>query len=696
MRRRGGGQRRLLTALAAVGVAAAGAPVAAARDDDASAMDTITVRASRTDQSLGDFPGAASVVGSDEIQLARPQLTLGESLLGIPGVFTQNRDNFAQDLRIAIRGFGARANFGIRGIKLIVDGIPATLPDGQGQVDTIQLSTARRIEVLRGPAATLYGSAAGGVIRIETEEGPDTPFLQGRTAFGSHGYRQYDVKGGGSSGPVRYLLGVSRQELDGYRDHSRMENVLANGKLSWTPDESSKLTVIGNYLHAPKAQDPGGLTSTQVEEDRRQARQRNKDFDAGEELDQASLGLSYVRTFGIGHELTAATYHVWRDFENRLPFTSGGAVEYDRYFGGASLQYRYEDQFFGMNNRLLVGVDVDAQRDERKRRDNDEGSVGDVVFDQDEDVTALRAFLQDELALGEDFELTAGVGFDHLRYEVDDAFVDLADDDLDDSGRRNFDEWSPMVALRWSRWRALNAYARISTSFEPPSTAELANPDASGGFNSDIEAQRTVNYEIGIKGLLPGTLRYELVGFWMRTKDELVPFESDLGRTFFENAGRTTRGGIELSFRYQPVEGLTAAFAYTWSVFEFDKFRTADGSFDGNSIPGVPDHHLYGELFYRSPFGLYGGLEFRWVGPFYADNANEEKTDSYFVSSLRLGHSQNFGRWEIGPYLGIQNLFGKRYIDNVRINAFGGRYFEPAPKRSYFGGLTVAYHFEGL
>jgi iron complex outermembrane receptor protein len=470
-----------------------------------------------------------------------------------------------------------------------------------------------------------------------------------------------------------------------------MENLLANTKLSWTPDESSKLTAVGSFLYSPKSDDPGALTSAEENTDRRQASQRNVDFDAGEKVRQATLGLSYVKRFGDEHELTAAGYYVWRDFDNLLPFMDGGAVDLKRDFGGASLQYGYEDELFGMGDHLLLGVDVDAQRDDRRRRNNDSGAVGALTFDQSEDVTAWRIFLQNELDLCDDLELTVGAGFDSLVYEVDDDFGA----DGDDSDRRTFDEWSPMAALLWSPWPALNAYFRFSTSFEPPTTAELANPDGSGGFNSDLDPQRTMNYEIGIKGLLLDMLRYEVVGFWMKSRDELVPYElpSMPGRSFFRNAGRSTRRGVETSAQLRPVEGLTLSVVYTYSDFEFDHFEAPTGSFDGNSIPGIPEHHLFTEIFYRSSMGLYGGFDLRWVDSFYADDANSVDTDDYLVANLRLGYSREFGGWEVGPYFGIENLFDEHYIDNVRLNAGFGRYFEPAPVRSYYGGLSVAYHF---
>jgi iron complex outermembrane receptor protein len=646
-----------------------------------STIEEVTVTTPRVEKSLLETPAAVGVLGSEDLQRARQQLSLGESLSAIPGVFIQNRYNFAQDVRIAIRGFGARSNFGIRGIKLVVDGIPATLPDGQGQVDSIDLASVERIEVLRGPAASLYGSAAGGVIRIVSEEGPEVPFVRGRAAFGSYGYQGYNAKLGGRARSLDYFGSVSGQLLDGYRDHSRVESLIGNAKTRWTLDDRSDLTLVMSGLHSPEAQDPGGLQAEEVAEDRRQAREENVTFNAGESVDQASGGLVYRRAFGAKHETSLRGFGVWRDFQNKLAFQPGGSVDLDRLFAGGGVEHRYQDEWFGRSNRLLLGFEADAQRDQRIRRNNDEGTIGAETFDQDEGVTSLRFFLQDEFALRDDVELTLALGYDHLEYVVEDHF--LTDASGDDSGTTDFGEWSPMFGLHWRALPALDLYGRISTSFEPPTTTELANPSGGGGFNRDLEPQRAVNYEVGAKGLLPGQLRWDLAVFHIRIRDELVPFELPgmPGRSFFTNAGRSSRTGVELGLAYQPFEDLTASLSYTWSHFEFDRFRSDDDIvFDGNRIPGVPEHQLYAQLAYEHRWGFFGVWDLLFVGDVYANNANTVKTDAYAVSN---------------PFVAINNLFDEHYIDNLRINAGDDRYFEPAPERNAYGGISLAYHFGG-
>ncbi|MBW2698566.1 MAG: TonB-dependent receptor [Deltaproteobacteria bacterium] len=662
-------------------------------------IDEIVVRAARVERSALEIPAAVGIVEKEQIQLARQQLSLGESLSGVAGVFTQNRQNFAQDLRISIRGFGSRARFGIRGIKLLIDGIPATLPDGQGQVDTLQLATAGRIEVMRGPSATLYGSAAGGVIRIESETVPDVPDVQGRVAFGSNGFRSYELKGAGRAGPVGILAGLTRQEMGGYREHSRMETNVFNGKVDWAIDDRSELSGILRVVYSPIADDPGGLNEVEKWQDRRQAAPRNLRFDVGERLGQVTTGLRYRRNLGEKHETTAAAWFGYRDFANRLPFdgqcTDGGppggaSVALDRFFTGGSLQYVYRDEIASLPNELLVGFDVEVQRDDRKRRCLYDTGEGRHTLLQDENVTSVRGFLQDELGLPADLELVFGVGFDALFYRVDDRLVTPSDPD--DSGSRDFTEWSPMLAMTWRPERALNAWWRISTSFEPPSTTELRNP-VGGGFDQDLEPQRAVNFELGAKGIVSGRLRYEVVAYYVEIRNELIPVDL-MGDTFFRNAAKTWRTGIETGLTWEIANGLTARAAYTFTTAEFDRASDLLGnSLAGNQIPGVPEQLLSIDLAWRHRLGFFAGIQGRYVGTFYANDANTVEADSYGVVDLRAGWEIEIGSWLLMPHVGVNNILDQTYDDNVRINATAGRYFEPAPEIEVYGGVTLAYRF---
>jgi len=681
-------------------VACAVAPMLASADDqdvpsasaeqNNEAVDVIIVTASRMDKALDSVAGATSVVESDAVQHARQQLSLDESMARVPGLFFQNRYNSAQDLRISIRGFGSRSSFGVRGIKIIVDDIPETLADGQTQVDSIDLGSVDRIEVLRGPSSALYGNAAGGVIKIASETGSVDPFVEARLSFGEFGYSKHQLKAAGGSEQFDYMFNLSDLKLDGHRSHSFAENTQINSRLRYRPDDSSELRFVFNHTDQPVSDDAGGLTREEAQLDPEQARARNVDFDAGEALDQQKIGIIYLRETATGGKLMVRNYYLWRDFANKLPFTSGGAVQFDRFFAGAGVNYMHALPIGGYDNRIVFGFDFDRQDDDRKRFDNNDGIVGDLTFDQNETVTSTGFFAQDELSISQNLEISLGLRYDRVDFDVSDRF--LADGD--DSGSRTLDEISPMFGAVLDITPDINVYATVSSSFQTPTSTEFANPDGSGGFNPNLEPQLATNYEIGIRGYLSPMQRFELTAFTIDVEDELIPYEiaSSPGRDFYANAGQSTRDGIELSYSANPIPWLNWIVAYTWSDFTFDQFTDDNGNdFAGNQLPGIPEHSVFAEIGFNHESGFYGAIDAQYIGELFANNANTETIDGYTLTSLRFGLDKTIGSFELGPFIGVHNLFDEPYTANVRINAFGGRFFEPGPGRNAYAGISVRY-----
>lgn len=657
-----------------------------AQDIPENGLDEIVVTATRIETSVRDLARSVSVVNKDRIQNGTQQLALDESLAGVPGLYMQNRYNFAQDLRIALRGFGARSAFGIRGIKVVVDGIPETLPDGQAGVDSIDLGSTQRIEVLRGPSSSLYGNASGGVIAIESESGTETPFLEGAIAGGDYGYEKYQLKAGGQNGRLDYLVNLSTQEIDGYRDNARAEGSLINSKLGIRLNDSDSLTLALNHTDQPVSDDPGGINAAQVALDRRSARAQNVQFQSGEALDQQRVGLVYERDRPAG-VLTLRNYYVWRDFENRLPFTGGGAVDLERFFYGAGAMYTLGD-VLPDHWALSVGFDVDRQDDERRRFDNNDGDRGDLVFDQNEQVDSNGFYAQAGVRLNDAVLLTAGLRYDEITFDIDDRFLDNGDD----SGKRSFDNWSPSLGLSFETGKGV-VFASYSNSFETPTTTELANPDGSGGFNAALDPQTADNFELGFK-TGSDSVYFELAVFQIDLEDELVPFEvaTAPGRTFFANAGESSRTGIETAVSWNHESGFGVEASYTWSDFTFDDFVDDNGNdFSGNQLPGLPEQFGYLALRYQNERGLSAVFETSYSGDLYANNANSVNVPSYVVSGLRVSYEFSRGTWLFRPYLGINNIFDEEYNSNIRINAFGARYFEPAPERNTYAGITVRF-----
>lgn len=632
---------------------------------------------------------SVSVVGKRRIQEGRTQLTLAESLDTLPGVFVLNPYNFAQDTRIAVRGFGARSDFGIRGIRLYVDGIPATTPDGQGEVDGIDLATAGRITVLRGPASALYGAAAGGAILVETEPPPPRPTAGVRLLGGSDGLFQLQGKAGTSWDAGGAVAGISRLRYDGYRRHSRTEGTRFNAKVRTRPLRSADLTVVANLIDLPRQDDPGGLTLAEALANPRQARERNLRFDAGEEVRQGRFGALWEQELSADRRFAARAHYTRRDFANRLPFADGGQVAFERDFGGGGLLYAADTEPVA----LEAGADLGLQRDDRRRYENLFGVRGAPTLDQIERVRSLGAFGRAEWSFAEDWTLSGALRFDSVEFDVEDRFPA----DGDDSGNRVFDEWSPFAGLSWTPAAGRTFYANLKRSFETPTTTELDNP-AGGGFNPDLEPQTATGAEIGARGAASAfgfPVGYQAALFRQWIEDSLVPFELPRfpEREFYRNAGASRHTGFEAAVDVGLAPGLSLAAAYAWSRFRYEEFRTEEGDFSGNRVPGIPEHYGSVSLDYEAPNGLRLAWTTRFVGPFEANDANTATIDGYSVSDFRAGWRWDRGGWTIYPFGGIKNVFDATYFANIRLNAFGGRYYEPGPERTFFGGVRVERRF---
>ena len=649
-------------------------------------LDEIIVTATRLQTTVREAARSVSIVDQQHIQNGTQQLALDEALAGVPGLYMQNRYNMAQDLRISLRGFGARSAFGIRGIKIIVDGIPETLPDGQAGVDSIDLGSAKSIQVIRGPSSSLYGNASGGVIVIESESGSKPPFIEARLAAGGLGFQKYQLKAGGKTGKFDYLFNIASQELDGYREHSASEGTLFNGRFGIQFAEDDRLTFVINSTDQPHAQDPGGINAVQAEIDRKSARAANLIYDAGEALDQQRFGVVYQRDRAAG-SLTIRNYYVWRDFSNFLPFESGGAVDLDRFFYGFGVQYTLAN-VLPEEFELMIGLDIDRQDDTRKRFDNLQGHVGPLRLDQREKVDSDGVFIQSKYLFNHRWDMTAGLRYDDIKFDVTDHYLI----DGDDSGKISFDQFSYSFGLNRNFERGV-LFAAIGSSFETPTTTELANPDGSGGFNQSLEPQTAINYELGYK---EGTeqLFYEIAIFHIDLKNELVPYElpDSPGRTFYINAGESSRTGIETAVSWRSSSGFGIDASFTWSDFKFDRFIDENGrDFSGSRMPGVPEYFAFLSFNYENNNGFTATFETLYSGSLFANNANSVKVPDYVVSSLRATYDIQTAKLLLRPYIGINNLFNEVYNSNIRINAFGGRYYEPAPERNIYAGIVIRY-----
>ena len=659
-------------------------------------LEEIVVTATLLERTLDKTPAAVSVVTEDDIQRARQQIGLDESLTRVPGLFMQNRYNFAQDLRVSIRGFGARGQFGIRGVKVLVDGIPETLPDGLGSVDSIDLGATSQIEVIRGPSSALYGNASGGVISLTSEGGRDVPEAELRVAAGGNGFEKSQLKFGGETERLNYLVSISDQQLDGWRAQSAYENKLFTGRFDVDLGKDRSLLTVVNYTDQPVSDDPGGLTAAVLTGavNPRSAAPLNVQFDAGESLEQQRIGFVYTAPAGEKGTLRARNYYAWRDFGNLLPTQSQGIVDLERDFVGGGVSYTYDGFWLDRPNRFITGVDFDDQDDRRRRYDNLNGVQGALGFDQTERVKSSGVFLQNELSVSQRVQLSFGVRYDEVDFEVTDywlANTSPTNPSGDDSGSTKFTDTSPMVGLVVALTDKLNLYTTYSSAFETPTTTEFALPNGSGGFNQALVPQAADNYEVGLRGRVGETQRYEIAVFTIDVKDELIGFEipTSPGRFFFANAGETSRDGVEFSWVANPTDRIQSTLSYTYSDFKFSDFGTATG----NVIPGTPENLLFAEFQYRAPRGWFVAADALYVDEQFGDTANTVVIPDYTLANLRMGWDIELDNLVLSPFLGVNNLSDEAYTANVRINATANRYFEPGPGRTGYGGITVGWKF---
>lgn len=666
--------------------------VALAADDEAERpheLAPVTVSAPGLSRDLLRTPAAVSAVDALDLRQGRQGLQLDESLNRVPGVLFQNRYNFAQNLRIAIRGFGARAPFGVRGIHLRVDGLPETLPDGQSQVDAIDLESVSRVEVLRGPAGAVYGNAAGGVIDIRTADRIESGHgLDLRVTGGSDGFSRVGVRGAREGGMWRGHVSGWQLDYDGWRAQSETRKRLAHARWDHERNAGRRLTTLLTVLDQPFGKDPGGLTREEVAADRRAAAPLAITLDAGQEVQQQRIGWVFRDEITLPGEIGAHAFYSRREFEQQLPFPGPSLIAYDRDFYGGGLDYTDRATVLDRPLHYTVGLEVHRQQDDRRRFNVDgSGAVTGQLQDALESATASGVHGQLDYGLSERLDLTLGGRIDRVRLAIDDRFT--ADGAA--SGSRRYDEFSVMAGLGW-QWRpAHRLYTNVGTVFETPTFTEFYDPTApEAGFDPALEPQQAVNVETGIKGLFGTRLRYDVALFAIRTRDEIVQVESGPDR--YANAARTRREGLEIGVEYLIDPQLTLTGGYTASRYRFDDFVNEDGvSLDGKRLPGLPQHVLFSELAWRSTEGRWVVADLLMLGSRHADNENEVEVAGHAVINLRAGRELVLQTHRVEFFAAVNNLADRDHFSNIRVNANAGRYYEPAPGRTYYAGISARF-----
>ncbi|MBB1608381.1 TonB-dependent receptor [Pseudomonas sp. UME83] len=651
-----------------------------------------------------DLPFSIDTVQQPQIGDGQLGVNLSEVLPRVPGLVVQNRQNYAQDLQISSRGYGARSAFGIRGLKLLSDGIPASTPDGQGQAATLNLDVADRIEVLRGPASTIYGSNAGGVIQMFSRDGSGPPKVGAETTFGSDGFNKNHLYAEGGNDKAGFLLDASRMDTDGYRDHSAARRDQTFAKLNFRPDDDSRLALIYSSLEQNGTQDPLGQTWAAYKHDPRSVASVAETYDTRKSIDHQQVGMNYERYFGdatLQFNLYAGQRSVIQYLSIPRGVVSntqrgGGVVDFDREFHGGTL--RWIQPVHGVPGELTVttGVDYDRSRDDRHGYQNYSGDLlgvkGELRRDEDDIATSLDPYVQARWELG-DWTFDAGLRHSTMKMEVDDHYLANGDS----SGSKKYQKNTPSLSVMYAFTPELHGYVSAGKGFETPTQAEMAYaPGLVESFNFGLDPATSTQYELGLKAKVGGNTRVNAAVFEIRTDDEIVVASSTGGRTSYQNAGKTLRRGFELGVQSQLSEQWDATLAYTRLEATYDQDFVEGGNLieKGNHLPGVPGSSLYGELVWKPRQDISMGFEGQYRSKVYVEDSNEDKpAPSYAVFNWRTRFEQRYGPWTFHQLLRLDNLLDRQYVGSVIVGDSNGRYYEAAPGRSWYAGAGLQYQF---
>ncbi|GAP35714.1 TonB-dependent receptor [Piscinibacter sakaiensis] len=695
-----------------LGLAAPGARAQAPAADPVTELEPVVVTARRAREASFDAPAAISAIGRDAIEAGGLQVNLSESLVRVPGITVLNRQNYAQDLQLSIRGFGSRSTFGIRGVRLIVDGIPATMPDGQGQVSTVALASAGRVEVLRGPLAQLYGNAAGGVVQVFTEADATRPTVSFSAGAGRYHQGRVGLKFSTTTpGGQGITVDASHFETDGYREHSAAQRGQLNARWQAELSRDTSVSVVLNALDQPVSQDPLGLTRAQFEADPRQAVAVAFQQDARKTVRQSQVGTVVEHRLAADSVITARLYGGQRALDNALSVppaaqaaatSAGGIVAFDRTYSGLGLQWAHRVPLGEARALNLVGgVEYDRAREDRRGYLNNGGVQGALKRSELNRVDNRDAFAQARLDFATAWSATLGVRRSEVAFRTDDRYIVAGNPD--DSGRLSYQATNPVIGLSWRATPALNLYANAGRGFETPTFTELAYRNGGTGLNTALQASRSTHSELGAKWRLDATQRVDLALFDIRTRDEIVVDTNVGGRSTFKNAGRTRRTGLELGWVGQLGAGWRATLSLTQLRARFDEaFVSGSGASAvtvpaGSRLAGAPERSAYAELAWQ-PRAAWGGFnaaaELVHVGRIVVNDVNDDAAAAATVVNLRAGFAQQWGAWRFTQLLRLDNAGDRRYAGSVIVNEGNRRYFEPALPRNALVALSAQRRFD--
>lgn len=707
-----------------LGAAAWSSALAAQTDPSAVAavdLDPVTVTATRVAEPAFDVPAAIDIVPGEAFNQDGLAVNLSEGLNTVPGLLARDRQNYAQDTQISIRGFGSRSTFGIRGVRLYLDGIPASQPDGQGQVAHYNLATLGSVEVLRGPFSALYGNSSGGVIEAFSADGSEPSGISFGAAAGSFDTYRASFTAQGLQGPVDYRLGYSWFETEGFRDHSRAERKSFNTKVNFQLNPEARLSLVLNTFSAPDADDPLGLTREQFDQDPSQATSVATEFNTRKSVDQTQVGAVFTQELGAANTVRVLGYWGTRQVEQYLsvpasaqasPTSQGGVVDLDNRYHGTDARFTRRTALAGRPLTLVAGLNYETLSQDRRGYENFIGESlgvrGSLRRDEVNEIDHFDQYAQASWAFADRWSALIGVRHSEVGFESDDNYIidstTESSGNPDDSGSADYSETTPVAGLMFRQNDRLHWYAAYGEGFETPTFVELAyRPDGGSGLNLALDSSTSRNAELGAKLKLTPRTRATVAVFQASTENELVVATNFGGRSTFQNAGETLRQGVEASLSFQPQNRLRADLAYTYLDAEFrEDYLTCTGVpcfvpetvvAEGNRLPGIPESSLFAALRWGGESGLHVGADLRVLSQVPVNDLNAESAPSYEVVGLEAGYVFDAAKGPIRTFLRVDNLFDTDYVGSVIVNDGNGRFYEPAPGTSVLGGFSVDWNY---
>lgn len=687
-------------------------PLVSAAPTTLAAEQTMVVTAAPSAVSELDTPASVNVVNGDEMRQAAPRVNLSESLGAVPGLQVQNRQNYAQDLQLSIRGFGSRATYGVRGLRIYVDGIPATMPDGQGQTSNIDIGSLETIDVLRGPFSALYGNASGGVINATSQTGSQPPTIETSSYYGSFGTWHYGMKATGAvgdgshAGDVDYVVSTNRFTTRGSRDHSGARKNLANAKLGVRINDDSKLTLLFNSVDI-KANDAGGLSDDEWQKNPRQS-PRGDQYNTRKTIKQTQAGLRYERQLSEQDDLSVMMYAGERETTQYQsiprapqlkPTHAGGVIDLTRHYQGVDTRWTHRGELL-VPVTFTTGLDYETMSERRKGYENfvisngapQYGEKGNLRRNERNLMWNVDPYLQTQWQLTEKLSLDAGVRYSSVWFDSNDYYVTPGNGD--DSGEASYHKWLPAGSLKYALTDAWNLYVSAGRGFETPTINELSYRSGDqSGLNFGLQPSTNDSVEIGSKARIANGLLTAAL-FQTDTDNEIVVDASSGGRTSYKNAGKTRRQGIELGLDQQFADSWRLKAAWTWLDAIYRTNVCDDTSCKGNRIPGIARNMGYASFGYQPEKGWYAGSDIRYMSDIMANDENTATAPSWTVVGLTTGYKWSYGKMDMDLFGRVDNLFDRSYVGSVIVNESNGRYYEPAPGRHYGIGLNLAWRFE--